>query len=228
MERNPGSLMNDQEIFKMSFLSKLGLRNWFKKTKQPAATRTHLNKPLSIESLETRITPVTNPLTTPIPDSIYTEPGNGQGDVLHIVTSNRVDTLTISLTGTVLTVTNSAINPLTKLSFFNGTAFGQTVNTKTGVYTLDFIPNHSFIDYYIGDFCKYPLSKYFIEIDHNFGIDAGQFPRCYMAMINDSYQTTYTNACEFLIENKTVSVYSIRDIQPGEELFISYGDQSWN
>ena len=125
----------------MSFLSKLGLRNWFKKTKQPAATRTHLNKPLSIESLETRITPVTNPLTTPIPDSIYTEPGNGQGDVLHIVTSNRVDTLTISLTGTVLTVTNSAIDPLTKLSFFNGTAFGQTVNTKTGVYTLDFNNN---------------------------------------------------------------------------------------
>ena len=125
----------------MSFLSKLGLRNWFKKTKQPAATRTHLNKPLSIESLETRITPVTNPLTTPIPDSIYTEPGNGQGEVIHILTSNRFDTLTISLTGTVLTVTNSAINPLTKLSFFNGTAFGQTVNTKTGVYTLDFNNN---------------------------------------------------------------------------------------
>ena len=125
----------------MSFLSKLGLRNWFKKTKQTAATKTHLNRPLSIESLENRITPVTNPLSIPQIDSIYTEPGNGQGDVLHIVTSNRVDTLTISLNGTVLTVTNSAINPVTKLSFFNGTAFGQTVNTKTGVYTLDFNNN---------------------------------------------------------------------------------------
>ena len=121
-----------------------------------------------------------------------------------------------------------------KETYFHNSAFcleikqSQINGAGMGVYTLDFIPNHSFIDYYIGDFCKYPLSKYFIEIDHNFGIDAGQFPRCYMAMINDSYQTTYTNACEFLIENKTVSVYSIRDIQPGEELFISYGDQYWN
>ena len=54
----------------MSFLSKLGLRNWFKKTKQPAATRTHLNKQLSIESLETRITP-----------ALSTLPGHGGGEL---------------------------------------------------------------------------------------------------------------------------------------------------
>jgi len=103
----------------------------------------------------------------------------------------------------------------------------QIKDAGMGVYTLDFIPNHSFIDYYVGDLYKYPMSNYYIEIDHNLGIDAGNFPRCYMAMINDSYQSLYTTSCEFIIENKTVSVYSIRDIQPGEELFISYGNQYW-
>jgi hypothetical protein len=68
----------------MSFLSKLGLRNWFKKTKQPAAIRTHLNKPLSIESLENRITPVTNPLAPAQVASIYESPGNGNGNVLQV------------------------------------------------------------------------------------------------------------------------------------------------
>ena len=90
----------------MSFLSKLGLRNWFKKTKQPAATRTHLNRSLSIESLETRITPVTNPLNlNPTSATISTEQGNGGGQVLHIVTTEEDDTLTISLANNILTVT---------------------------------------------------------------------------------------------------------------------------
>ena len=78
----------------MSFLSKLGLRNWFKKTKQPAATRTHLNKPLSIESLENRITPAVTAVA-----------GHGTGGlVLYITTTDLPDTLRVELTGTVLTV----------------------------------------------------------------------------------------------------------------------------
>ena len=71
----------------MSFLRKLGLRNWFKKTKQPAATRTHLNKPLSIESLENRITP-----------AITLAPGHGgTGQILHITQTDGNDILDINL-----------------------------------------------------------------------------------------------------------------------------------
>ncbi|MEI6152331.1 MAG: hypothetical protein WCQ10_07375, partial [Chitinophagia bacterium] len=101
----------------MSFLSKLGLRNWFKKTKQPTATRTHLNRPLSIESLETRITP-----------TLSTAPGHDQGQILHIVQSNAPDTLTIDLTGTTLTITGN-----------NNTITGTVFNTTAvnGTYTLD-------------------------------------------------------------------------------------------
>ena len=124
----------------MSFLSKLGLRNWFKKTKQTTVAGTHLNKLLSIEYLENRITPVTQPLIpNPGQNQITLDQGNGQGQVLHITTSNLVDTLSISLNGTVLTITNSTINPVTKLPVvFTGGAFGQTVNAKTNTYTLDF------------------------------------------------------------------------------------------
>jgi hypothetical protein len=120
-----------------------------------------------------------------------------------------------------------------KETYFHHSSFSleirpsQIKNAGMGVYTSDAIPNRSFIDYYVGDLYKSPMSNYFIEIEHNLGIDAIHFPRCYMAMINDSYQSQYTTNCEFIIENKTVSVYSIRDIQPGEELFISYGDQYW-
>ena len=121
-----------------------------------------------------------------------------------------------------------------KETYFHNSAFcleikqSQINGAGMGVYTLDFIPNHSFIDYYIGDFCKYPLSKYFIEIDHNFGIDAGQFPRCYMAMINDSHNSEFTNNCEIRINDNNVEIWSIINILIGEELFISYGNEYWN
>ena len=100
----------------MSFLSKLGLRNWFKKTKQPAAIRTHLNKPLSIESLETRITP-----------AITTVPGHGgTGRILYITQTNAPDTLNISLTGTTLTIAGAGVT---------GNAFGVTAAGNS--YTLN-------------------------------------------------------------------------------------------
>jgi len=100
----------------MSFLSKLGLRNWFKKTKQTAAVRAHLNKPLSIESLENRITP-----------SVTAVAGHGTGLVLYITTTDLPDTLHVDLTGTILTVSGV---------IGNGAPFGGT--NKGGVYTLDF------------------------------------------------------------------------------------------
>ena len=100
----------------MSFLRKLGLRNWFKKTKQTAGTRTHLNKQLSIESLETRITP-----------ALSTLPGHGGGDILYITQTNNPDILNVDLTGTTLTISGNGVV---------GSAFGVTA--KNGTYTLDF------------------------------------------------------------------------------------------
>jgi SET domain-containing protein len=50
-----------------------------------------------------------------------------------------------------------------------------------------------------------------------------------MAMLNDSYNTLFQNNCEFIINTKdqTVSVWTIKEIKSGEELFTSYGDDYW-
>jgi SET domain-containing protein len=50
-----------------------------------------------------------------------------------------------------------------------------------------------------------------------------------MGMLNDSHGTLYSNNCKFVVdlENDTVSVWSIRDIKEGDELFISYGEEYW-
>lgn len=98
-----------------------------------------------------------------------------------------------------------------------------------GVISEDFIPFNSFIDFYTGEYYyNIKCGAYFIEINDKCGINAITFPRCYMAMINDSYNTEYTNNCEIRIIDNNVEIWSIRDIQKGEELFMSYGDEYWN
>jgi hypothetical protein len=100
-------------------------------------------------------------------------------------------------------------------------------NAGLGVVTHDFIPKHTCIDHYVGQYTSFPLSKYYISIREKYGIDAGSYPRCYMAMINDVVHSTYTVNCEFCITDDTVSVWSLRDIHEKEELFISYGNAYW-
>jgi hypothetical protein len=99
-----------------------------------------------------------------------------------------------------------------------------------GLFTNDFIPNNTFIDYYEGEikyFCK--TGKYFIEINNDVGIDAFNFPRCYMAMINDSKGSVFNNNTYFKINstNLVIEVWSIKDIDKDEELFIDYGSEYW-
>ena len=75
-------------------------------------------------------------------------------------------------------------------------------------------------------------------------------PRCYMDMLNDAnfkpinknkskgkskrkqitISNNFSNNCTFITdeENLTVSIYSITDIEPESELFISYGDSYWS
>ena len=108
----------------MSFLSKLGLRNWFKKTKQPKLTKSIANKSLSLECMEERIVPAV---------TIFADPAiahNG-GFVLHIVGTAAPDVVTLSLSadGTTLTVTDT-------VSTGTNTPFGGTNDGTT--YTLTF------------------------------------------------------------------------------------------
>lgn len=117
-------------------------------------------------------------------------------------------------------------------------------NAGYGVFTKTFIAKGNFIDYYYGKIIEYfNGSEYLFEIDNKVYIDARDFPRCYMAMLNDaSYRPTskralrkfkehhYVNNCEFIVDKdkKEIQIWSIADIEPNSELFLSYGSDYWN
>jgi hypothetical protein len=110
-----------------------------------------------------------------------------------------------------------------------------------GVYTDDFIPENTIIGEYTGEIVEaYNLetNDYYYELVEpdeangimGIGIDSSKLPRCYMAMINDAqFSKKYSNNCIFDgdVEQKKVYVVSSRDIEPDEELFISYGEGYW-
>ena len=95
-------------------------------------------------------------------------------------------------------------------------------NAGKGVFAKSFIPKNVCIDEYVGDVKKFnPMGGYYFEIREEYGIDARNYPRCYMGMLNDS-RNIYN--CEFKVEGDRVYVWSISDISIGDELFICYGD----
>jgi hypothetical protein len=121
-------------------------------------------------------------------------------------------------------------------SYFHSSAFNLEIkksnihNAGLGVFTHDFIPKDAHIDGYFGDFMSFSNSKYYFCIKDGVGINALNYPRCYMAMINDAHQTTFTNNCRFEVDTyaNIVTVWSNCDIQSGKELFISYGEHYWD
>lgn len=58
-------------------------------------------------------------------------------------------------------------------------------------------------------------------------IDASFFPRCYMAMINDSIGTIHYPNCIFQEKKGKVFVKTLTKIIPNQELFIPYGVDFW-
>jgi len=121
-----------------------------------------------------------------------------------------------------------------KPSYFHTSLFDLFIKTSnipnagSGVFTLDYIPPNTFIDYYTGSKVSIPLSSYYFSINEYIGIDAFDYPRCYMAMINDIHGTKYEVNCESIIKNEIISIWSIKSINKGEELFMSYGPEYWN
>ena len=116
-------------------------------------------------------------------------------------------------------------------------------NGGLGVFTYSFIPKNSYIDDYCGKYITWLYSgEYYFCINEYLGIDAIEYPRCYMAMLNDaSYKPVskrklkkyiphdYKNNCKFVIDenDNIVKIFSLSDINIGEELFISYGYDYW-
>jgi uncharacterized protein len=126
--------------------------------------------------------------------------------------------------------TYSYVEPI--LSYYHTSPYTLDIRASTitnaglGVFTVKDIPADVCIDTYTGDLLSIPTSRYYFQIEEGIGIDAGSYPRCYMAMLNDGFEK---NNCMFRVDNEKiqVSVWSKRDIKTGEELFVSYGDDFW-
>lgn len=135
----------------------------------------------------------------------------------------------------------------------------QILDAGLGVFTKDFIPKGTYIDEYCGDINLYnPGGSYVLELKPDYYIDGNNYPRCYMAMLNDCEYITkkikikkkknrkkkiditpdgyYDNNnnklltnCEFIKnkEDNKCYIYSLIDILPNTELFVSYGNNYW-
>lgn len=100
-----------------------------------------------------------------------------------------------------------------------------------GVFCKALIPATTIIDEYHGQLyhISHSPSRYYLDLDGTCGIDAFDYPRCYMAMLNDAYNSTFNNNCEFIIDThaKRAFIKAIKDIPPNTELLVSYGDEYW-
>lgn len=150
---------------------------------------------------------------------------------------------------------------MTAPTYFHTSSFdlyiapSQVPNAGFGVFTKTAIPAGVYIDEYVGDLREGNFGGgYSLDVGEDFVIDAREYPRCYMGMINDcSYiakQTVrkgrrridktpslyYSPSGEPLLINvefcidtlkKRAYVYSLTEIPAGSELFVSYGDEYW-
>lgn len=125
--------------------------------------------------------------------------------------------------------------------YYNNTKFildikpSNIKNGGNGLFSLQNIPNETMIGYYKGDILSgnNKVTDYSFQISKKYFIDAKEFPRCYIAMINDAKNSQFVNNCEFRIiekkikKNNKICLYSIKDIKRCDELFASYGDEYW-
>lgn len=141
------------------------------------------------------------------------------------------------------------------IKYYHNSKFNLTIKNSCvpdaglGVFTNDFIPHNTHIDYYYGHIKRTDesvRSRYSFDLSNSdYFLESFINPRPYTAVINDAYKSKYDNNCKFVVNEKCVStitdndvdstgkavylsVVSVRDIQKGEELFISYSSEYWN
>lgn len=112
-----------------------------------------------------------------------------------------------------------------------------------GVFAKERIPPHVIIGYYTGVF-RGPYDKsnhpaYMFILNDRFYIDGYTTPMNIMALLNDAYRSRFENNCEFQLNyneaqlapnglhERLVGIRTLRWIEPGEELYVSYGEDYW-
>lgn len=119
--------------------------------------------------------------------------------------------------------------------YYNNTNFildirpSKIKNAGNGLFVFENIPSKTLIGYYDGEILSgnNNISDYSFQISKKYFIDAKEFPRCYIAMINDAINSQFVNNCEFRKNKNKICLYTIKDLKKGDELFASYGEDYW-
>lgn len=104
-------------------------------------------------------------------------------------------------------------------------------NSGLGVFSNQLIPKNTYIGNYIGELKEngsFTCGTYAISLKSNNFIDAYDYPRCIFAMINDSRFSNFKYNCDFITFEDHVEVWTIDDINEGDELYCDYGDRYWD
>jgi SET domain-containing protein len=111
-----------------------------------------------------------------------------------------------------------------------------------GLYALQTIPKDTLIGFYEGELRCGKAAKvtdYSFELSRTYFLDACDYPRCYIAMVNDAHGTGFDNNCEFRMvthdekgrrlpaKDRRIALFTLRKIRRNEELFAAYGNDYW-
>ena len=108
-----------------------------------------------------------------------------------------------------------------------------------GLFANEDIPEGTCIGEYTGErrsLTNLCISSYSFDLGDGFYIDALSYPRAVTAMVNDSRNLLqggllYPYNCEFKVQKicgqNRCFLYSVRDINAGDELYVDYGPDYW-
>jgi uncharacterized protein len=113
----------------------------------------------------------------------------------------------------------------------------QLPNSGNGLYTRVFIPKGTRIVEYKGRITTWNDVKddhdngYIYTINNNHVIDAKKTMRALARYANDARGLSrikgVTNNCDYVNDGLKAYIESKKDIQPGEEILVSYGNEYW-
>lgn len=113
----------------------------------------------------------------------------------------------------------------------------QLPNSGNGLFTKVFIPKGTRIVEYKGRITTWNDVKddhdngYIYTINNNHVIDAKKTMRALARYANDARGLSrikgVTNNCDYVNDGLKAYIESKKDIQPGEEILVSYGDEYW-
>lgn len=110
----------------------------------------------------------------------------------------------------------SSLIPHSGLGVFNSETYIIPTTTYLGNYTGQLKSNNVIV-----------TSTYCISLFSDNYIDAFQYPRSIFAMINDCRFSNFEYNCDFRTFEYVVEVWTTKNIQPNDELFVDYGNNFW-